>query len=752
MRNETKCVDRNFRRKWLLSSLSVVAVMGALPFVAGAAHAAEGEAFAAVEDEAGESGHSGRSDIVVSGRRGKEPSSGTKSDTPLIETPQTISVIDEEDIRSRNVLSIADAVGYSSGVFAGTKGGATYGGDAIAIRGFGNDGSSGTANNTYIDGLRLGGTLYASAALDPLLFERIEVVKGPASVLYGQATPGGLINMVSRRPRPESGGEIMLRYGSFNRKQGLIDVTGSVTESGSLYARFTGMYFDTDDRIDFSNRKRVLVAPSLTWKPGASTSLTLLAHYQKDDFLGSTLNWLPTVGTVIANPNGKISRSLFTGDPNYQQWNRELFSVGYQFEHRFSDALVFRQNARLSQNKLDAKTIYITSLSANLRVAGRQAFGLQETSDDLTIDNNLQAKFETGPFTHEIIMGLDWQRFENDTNRELANGLTLDVFAPTYKQTLPAFVRSTNALFTKRQVGLYFQDQIKLQGWRLLLGLRKDWTKNDTLNRAATNPATAQTTQKDDAITKRVALLHLFDNGLAPYVSYSEAFTPLSGTDATGAFFRPETGRQYEAGIKFQPRSGNSFITASIFDLRRQNVLTTDQANPSFRRATGEITMRGFELEAQVGVTSAVRVIGAYTYLDAEVTKSNTTVTGLNPVTLVRFTAPELGKRPVAVPKHNASLWVSANLPAGTVLGAGARYTSSTFGDPANGVRVPDFLLFDASLRFDLGQWTPVLSGLNLGLKANNIADKTYVSSCIGIDRCYYGQGRTILGDVSFRW
>ncbi|MBN8842207.1 MAG: TonB-dependent siderophore receptor [Sphingomonadales bacterium] len=734
----------------LLTSLSLAAV--AFPGAAAAALAEEAGSSASAVDGAEAEDHAGRSDIIVSGKLSKEGSTGTKSDTPLVETPQSISVIDEEDIRSRNVLSIADAVGYSSGVFAGTKGSATYGGDAIAIRGFGNDGSSGTANNTYIDGLRLGGTLYASAALDPLLFERIEVVKGPASVLYGQATPGGLINMVSRRPRAETGGEIMLRYGSFGRKQGLLDVTGSVNESGSLFARFTGMFFDTDDRVDFSNRQRVLVAPALTWQPGASTSLTLLAHYQKDDFLGSTLNWLPTVGTVLANPNGKISRSLFTGDPNYQKWNRELFSVGYQFEHRFSDAIAFRQNVRLSQNSLDAKTIYITSLSSNLRIAGRQAFGLQESSNDLAIDNNLQATFETGPFTHDVLIGLDWQRFENDTNRELANGLTLDVFAPTYYQTLPTFVRSTNAIFTKRQVGLYFQDQIKLHGWRLLLGLRKDWTTNITLNRAATNPATARTSQKDDAITKRVALLHLFDNGLAPYISYSEAFTPLSGTDASGAFFRPETGRQYEAGIKFQPRGGDSFVTASVFDLRRQNVLTTDQANPSFRRATGEITMRGFELEAHVAIAPTVRVIGAYTYLDAEVTKSNTTVTGLNPVTLVRFTAPELGKRPVAVPKHNASLWVSADLPAGTVAGAGARYSGSTFGDPANGVRVPDFLLFDASLRFDLGRWASALSGLNLALKANNIADKTYVSSCIGIDRCYYGQGRTVIADVSFRW
>lgn len=672
---------------------------------------------------------------------------GTKTDTPLRETPQSISVVSMEQARERSILSVGDAVTYSAGVFANTKG-TTYGGDALAIRGFGNDGTTGTATNSYIDGLRLSGTGYASGALDPYLYEQVEVVKGPTSVLFGQSTPGGLINMVSKRPQSIFGGEILLRYGTFDRKQVAADVTGPLTQDESLLYRLSGTYFDTDGMTAFSNRKRVMVAPSLTWKPDDRTSLTLLTHYQKDNFEGSTLNWLPTVGTVIANPNGRISRDLFTGDPNYQGWRREVVSVGYQFEHRFSDAIKFNQNFRYSRNKLDNQNIYINSLTADLRTATRQAFGLNEKSDDFTIDNRVAVKFDTGAITHQVLVGLDAQSFKYHTVREFVTAPTLDVFAPVYNQAIPARSPFRDQKFNNRQIGVYAQDQIAYEGWRLLLGLRQDWTKAKITSYL---PAGAQD-NSNSALTKRAALLYDFDNGLAPYVSYAESFTPQYGSDYSGKSFDPEKGRQYELGVKFQPRGSQSFVTAAVFDLRRKNYLTADRDHTLFFLQIGEVRMRGLELEGNVKLPAGFSVIGAYTLLDSRVTSSNDTVSGIDPADLTLKARAQQGRRLMAVPRHNASLWINYANPLGIALGGGVRYSSATFGDAANYSRVPAFTLVDASVRFDLGAWLPELKGLELSAKANNLFDKRYVASCIGTNRCYYGEGRNVIVDLAWRW
>ncbi|MCJ2188278.1 TonB-dependent siderophore receptor [Novosphingobium beihaiensis] len=682
-------------------------------------------------------------------RAEKTALSATKTDTPLLLTPQSVSVVSMEDMRTRSILSVGDALTYSAGVFANTKG-ATYGGDAIAIRGFGNDGTTGTAGNTYVDGLRLGGTGYVSGALDPYLYERVEVVKGPASVLYGQSVPGGLINMVSKRPKAEFSGEAIVRYGTFDRKQFALDVTGPVTERRDLLVRVTGTWFDTHDIYRFSGRKRVLFAPSLTWNLGDSTSLTVLTHYQKDDFAGSTLNWLPTIGTVIANPNGRVSRKLFTGDPNYQRWDRETASAGYQFEHRFSDWLSFRQNFRYTSTDLDNHNIYISRLSPDFRTAGRQAFGLREHGDDFTIDNNAAFTFATGAISHEVLAGLDWQSLKYETDRVFAVAPALDVFAPVYHQDIPEPAPFQHRIYRNRQTGLYLQDQVALGGWRLLLGLRQDWASF----KASDLIYDVGQKSKNKALTKRAALLYAFDNGLSPYVSYSESFIPQYGADYDGNNFDPEKGRQLEAGVKFQPAGTASFLTASVFDLRRRNYLTADP-NPEhagFSVQNGEVRMRGLELEANVTVKEGLTLVGAYTLLDSRVTDSGDAVSGINPDTLAVESRDQQGLRLQAVPRHNASLWVNYVSPVGVALAGGVRYSSSTYGDAANLSRVPAFTLFDASVRFDLGQWLPDLQGLELSVKANNVFDKKYISSCVGIDRCYYGQARNVIADLAWRW
>ncbi|BBK37174.1 ligand-gated channel [Allostella sp. ATCC 35155] len=674
----------------------------------------------------------------------------TKTATPLIETPQSISVVGSEEMAARNARTVADALSYTAGVRSGTMGvGNGYGGDSTTIRGFGGNGTAGPSFNEYIDGMRLGGTGYLSSAFDPHLFERIEVIKGPASVLYGESTPGGLVNMVGKRPTDTPLREVAIQAGSYGRIQGSFDLGGRLDREGTVLYRLAGVTYRTDAETDVArDKRRVALAPSLTWRPTEATSITFIARYQNDDFGGTPLNWLPAYGTILPNPNGKISRDLFTGDPNFERWRRESTSLGYALEHRFSESLTARQNFRWQNHRLDHRGLYMSTLQADLRTANRQAFGMVEHADDYTLDNQLEAKFTTGPVKHTLIVGADGQWFNNDTDRVLnRTAPTLDLFNPAYGLPIDA-TRYQSRESEGRQYGLYLQDQMAFDRLRVVLGVRQDWAESKDLDRLTGD----RSGQKDDAFTMRGAAMYVFDNGLAPYVSYTESFEPTWGTILSdGSAAKPTEGRQYEVGLKYQPPGLNSFVTASAFHLQRKNVVTRDPNFPTLSTQTGEITARGIELEAKASLAAGLNLTAAYTYLDAEVTESNNTTTGIDGVTV-----PLEGRRPTRTPAHSASLWLDYSFLAGPLrgfaVGGGARYVGEAAGDDANSFDVPSFTLFDAMVRYDLDNIDDRLTGMQLQLNASNLFDKEYVSTCFGANRCYYGAGRTVYATLTYRW
>ncbi|BBK43047.1 ligand-gated channel [Allostella vacuolata] len=675
---------------------------------------------------------------------------GTKTDTPILETPQSISVVGSQEIATRNARTLADALGYTSGVRAGTMGASNgFGGDSTSIRGFGGNGTSGPSFNEYLDGLRLGGTGYLSSALDPYLFERVEAIKGPASVLYGQSTPGGLVNMVSKRPTAAPVREVEIQTGSRGRLQGSFDVGDRIDPAGSVLYRVTGIAYRTDSETRHSDdKRRIAIAPSLTFQPNDRTTLTLLARYQNDDFGGSPLNWVPAYGTVLDNPNGRIARGFFAGDPNYERWKRESANIGYALEHRFDDTWTFRQNFRYVHNRLDFANVYISTLQADQRTANRQAFGMVEHSDDFALDNQVEAKFTTGPLRHTLLFGADGQWFANDTDRVLQSAApTIDLFAPTYGVAFnPTPYQKSET--EGRQYGVYLQDQVSYDRLRVVLGLRQDWAESESRNLLSG----ASSSQKDDALTKRGALMYVFDNGLAPYASYTESFEPTVGTVLSdGSTAKPTEGRQYEVGLKYQPTGFDSFVTASLFDLRRKNVVTRDPDNPALSVQTGEISSRGIELEAKASLAAGFNATFAYTYLDAEVTDSNNTTTGIDGVVV-----PIRGKRPTRVPAHSASIWLDYSFLEGPLrgfaLGGGARYVGRAEGDDANSFTVPAFTVFDAMLRYDLDGLDSRLAGMQVQLNATNLFDREYISTCFGANRCYFGSGRTVYASLKYRW
>jgi len=675
--------------------------------------------------------------------------SATKTDTPLAETPQSISVVTREEMTTRNVRNIAEALAYTPGVRAGTMGASNgYGGDSTSIRGFGGDGTAGPSSNEYIDGMRLKGTGYVMSGIDPFAFERVEVIKGPASVLYGQSTPGGLVNMVSKRPSDTPFGEIELQTGSHDRLQGSVDFGDRLDQAGTLSYRLSALAFDAGTQTDFTDRKRLTIAPSLTWTPpSGDTSLTILTRYQKDDFGGTPLNWLPAVGTVLANPFGQIDRSFFAGDPNYMRWQRENYALGYIFEHQFDETWTVRQNFRYTRNNLDHQGVYISTM-ANARTANRQAFGMIEHGDDTTLDNQVQANLRTGPVRHTVLAGLDGQIMKNDTDRVLQSpAATIDVFNPTYYRNFPVTPYQRTEGETQ-QYGLYLQDQLKWDRLIFVLGLRQDWAENGSTN-LLTNTST---NQKDDKLTKRGAVMYQFASGFSPYLSYSESFDPTSATLFGNVPAKPTEGQQYEIGVKYQPPGYNSFITASAFDLTRQNVTTRDLVNLGFSTQTGEVRSRGLELEAKASLAEGFNLTAGYTLLDTEVTDSNDTATGITGAVVTRK-----GKALTKVPRHAASLWADYSFQAGSTLngfgfGGGLRYTGETFGDDANSFKVPSFTLVDAMLRYDLSALDARLAGWHVTLNATNLFDEEYVSACTAAVRCYYGDGRTVYASMKYRW
>jgi iron complex outermembrane receptor protein len=575
--------------------------------------------------------------------------------------------------------------------------------------------------------------------LDTYGAERLELLRGPASVLYGQNGPGGLINYVSKRPTAEPQYEVEVGAGSFDRFEGRFDFSGPITEDGALQYRAIGLARDSDTQIDYVEADRIFFAPALTWE-GEDTTLTLLAHYQRDD-AGWGTQFLPASGTVLDNPNGEIPVSRFAGEADFDKYQLDQVAVGYQLEHRFNETFTVRQNARYAYIHNDSELVYGVGLNPadpQQRLLSRVGDESESELGSVAVDNQVQAKFDTGPVAHTALLGVDFQYYDFSDRGASRSVADLDIFDPDYGAELGDAVPYEDSDHMQRQIGIYAQEQAKLfDKLVVVLGGRYDFAKSESTE----DVFNTESESEDSAFTGRAGLVYLFDNGLAPYASYSESFMPVLGTDAAGNPFKPEEGRQYEVGLKYQPPGWNSFVTVSLFELVKQNVLTPDPADPFNNQVqTGEIRSRGIELEGVASFDSGLDVTVAYTFLDAEITKSNAESDSGES---------ELGNRPERTAKHSASLWADYTIPqgdfAGLGAGAGVRYIGPTFGDNFEELKLPGYTLFDASVHYDWNSFRFQLNG-------SNLADKAYVASCYGETSCFYGERRAVIGTVTYSW
>lgn len=694
-----------------------------------------------------------RAHAPVRGFVAETAATATKTDTPILETPQSISVVTRDQIEAQAAQTLNSIMRYTPGVAVETRG--VVGRlDQFTIRGF--------SAPTFLDGLRTFGGRDANPTVDPYRLERVDILRGPASVMFGQSGPGGLVNLTSKRPTEQPYRELMLQGGTFGTFRAGADLSGALNESRTVLGRVVTSYSRSDTQIDHAREERYFIAPSITFRPTTDTAITVLGLYQRDPW-GGTYGGVPAYGSALPNPRGRISSSLWDGDPNFDRLDRTQYQIGYLAEHRFNEALTARQNFRYARSEATYRQANGSTLLPDYRTYTRGISSTDVTFDSIALDNQLEGRFRTGPLRHTVLAGLDYYNVNSDTYSGTFTQVgvpSIDIFAPVYGVRMPNLAYSTRARQEQNGTGIYAQDQIRIGPLAIQLGGRYDWYDSTTRNTTLATGVTTRTPFDTSAFTGRAGIVYLTSFGLAPYYSYTESFEPQTGTFSPargGGPFEPTTGQQHEIGLRYQPPGVNALFSAALFDLRRQNVTTQDPQDIRYSIQTGEVRSRGLELEAKASLALGLDVAASYTYLDSEVTSSNSTVTVDRGLGTRTSTRPQRGTVPTAVPNHMASVWASYTFQegspaAGLGIGGGIRYVGQTWGDPANTLRVGDYTLVDLMARYDLGRLSLSLQGASLQVNVNNLFDKEYVSSCATYQWCWYGYRRTVLATVRHRF
>lgn len=672
----------------------------------------------------------------------RRSATATKTDTRIADTPASISVVTRAQMDDQAAASVAQALRYTPGVVAEVRSSPRY--DTVFMRGFGGFGQ--TSNYVgYLDGLALPrGLSYLIPGIDPWTLERIDVIRGPNSVLYGQVNPGGLVNQISRRAAPGVSREVQIGFGTHGLRQAGIDLGGDFGAQGEWSWRLVGLA--RESRGDSGlKQERQLLAPSLTWRPQAGTSLTLQAFVQRDPETGD-YNGLPAQGTLLPHPLGRIPLDLFTGEPSFERFSRDQRSIGWLLTHDFSESLTLQHKLRYLSADSQYRNVSGALLNPANSVLMRQASAADETLHGLATDTQLRWRFGSDALRHTLMAGLSWQRAS--ASRLLgagAPGMPLDFLNPVYGITVPTPAFTTDSHRRQTQTGLYLQDQVEAGPWLLQLGARHDRVRTDDEVTTLATGAVAPIAQRDGKTSFNVSAMYRMPSGWSPYVSYSTSFEPTTAVNLYGDPFQPSTARQAEAGVKFQPQGRPWLVSAALFELTRRNVLTKDPtpgAPPARQIQTGEVRVRGLELEARADLSRSLNAIAALTLLDPQVTRSNV--------------AGEQGHLPVAVPERTAALWLNQRLLGGTLgLSAGVRHVAASWADVANTLRVPGYTLVDLGLRYDLGHLQPAWQGVELSVNASNVADKRYLASCAPAGTgtgCFAGPQRHVTAHLRYQW
>ena len=636
-----------------------------------------------------------------------------KSPVSVQDMPQSVTVVDVEQAREMGALNIQDALTYSAGVYAGNFGFDTRI-DSASVRGLN--------PSMFQDGLRNLYGSYNNTRTDIYLLERIEVLKGPSSSVFGQSELGGIVNAVSKRPKKEALREINLQYGMYDRKQIGIDFTGPLTEDGEWLYRLVALKRDSGTQVDHVNDDAMVVMPSVTWQPSDKTSITMQYVHQEIDSTVSA-QFLPSRGTILPGPLGQISSKIFVGEPGWDRYDTKKDEVSLFVDQAITNQIKFIANLR----KVNSDTItreHWTRVGATPDSAGniqRTIHAADRSTNVFSSDTRLQGDFVLGQTKHLVSLGMDYQDAlwteSNYTSTTSAFGI--NVYNPVYGNVdygaLAGAERDNNKIV---QTGFYLTDHMEWGPWVISGAIRRDHATNTLLKVGAMPDVDA----RNSATTGRLGLMYRFDNGISPYVNYSEAFVPNLGTDGSGGVLKPTEGEQREAGVKFLSPDSKTSMAFAWFEIEQQNRVLQGNTPGGLQQA-GALS-RGWELEAKHRIGDW-ELLGNYTHMNV-----------FNETTKIRLSA---------VAEKVGSAWAQYRINEHWRIGAGTRY----IGDIVGGGGAPAIdavTLFDAMVGYSHGPW-------DVRATIRNIADKEFISWCRGVGQdCGYGERQNAVLSANYKF
>ncbi|WP_412776818.1 TonB-dependent siderophore receptor [Thalassospira lucentensis] len=676
--------------------------------------AADGEVLDPVRVEATGVELSGPNDAITDSFFANRSRTASKTDTPVLDDSAAVSVVTQKELETRNVQDVQQAVAYTAGVQAGEYGSdVRY--DYVRLRGFY------SSLSTYRDGLSSRTYNFTTARQEPYGLQQVDILKGSTSSLFGMNGPGGLVNLVTKRPEDEASGEVFTTFGE-NHLRGGGDVTGPVAEDSNWTYRLTGLWQDAERSQDYSQDDRIYIAPAFTYAPKAGTELTLLTSYSNRE---SNLGY--------GFPTGiETSRDAFFGEPDFNNFDTEETNLGYALSHQITDKLEFRQNARYTHVDLDYETVYLNDTTP---LGNRSAFAIYGELDRFAVDN--QMEYDTAVndnLDSKTLVGIDFNRDQNREKRFDGTASPIDPYNPVYCGTSCInFTSSSDTEITQSSYGLYAQEQLTIaDDWIATVGGRFDYVQSDV-----DTISSGTVEERDDhKFTSRLGLTYKATDEVSVYGNYSESFQPVySSTSSLPGGAKPQEGTQYEVGVKYQPAGMDAMFTAALFDLTQENVSQWN-ADYSVHRQVGEINSRGVELEGKMSLDDRTNMTLAYTYLDAEIKEDVITT--------------NIGNRPEMVPEHTASAWLDHTIPEHGVFGdltfgGGLRFVGSRYNNNANASLLGSHTVVDAMVNY------MVTDNVSVAINATNLFDREYVSSNTFGSR-FYGDGRTVLATLKYSW
>lgn len=663
--------------------------------------------------------------IEVVGKRLKEgyraqgnPST-LKTGQSLKDSPQSLSIISSQQMQNQGAKTAQEALRYSAGSFSESYGFETQG-FASQLRG--------ARALRFQDGLlSIYGTVFN---VRPSLWgiERIEVLRGPSSFLYGQSSPGGLINLISKQPLSTRQTLLQAQYGSFDRKEFGVDVTGPIDERKIWSYRVPAEIIRSNTQVDHVPYNSDFIAPSISWQPSADTSLILLLNYQRDQTAFAS-GFFPWVGTIDPAPYGRIPSHRFIGEPDYDHQISIWRSATTLFQHRLNSIWRLQQTLRYSESKVDLNWILPdldvpATLNPDNRTMNRIYYSLRSKIDAFAADNQAIAEWGEGVLRNRLLLGLDFQSAKMRNRSGSGVAAPLDVYSPSYGK-IPSVALAEEPVYVHSQSGIYAMDESTLfEKWILSAGVR--WDKFTVRQKPQQDQYA-----NEEAWTKHAAVSYRFDQMKTGYVSYGESFLPAPGYDIQQKTLPANTAQQLEAGVKYEPLNSQSILSLAVFTQKEKNRLTNDPDQPLTQIQLDKVKTGGVEFEAVIDLEEGWQGNLAYSFIKAK------TVEGISLFE---------GHRVPLTPEQSAALWLNYNFQKGSwrgfSLGGGARYVGESY-DGTDRKKTPDVLLFDGRIGFQKAQWA-------LSLSAQNIADKVYLSSCQAIGNCFYGPRQNLNLTVNY--